>query len=50
MKNTIKNFVANNWDTLIEVGAVIGAEVGIVVLYRNYIKKTERELFGEIED
>lgn len=50
MKNTIKNFVTNNWGTLIEVGTVIGAEVAIVAIYKNYVKKMERDLFGEIED
>lgn len=50
MKNTIKNFMTNNWSTLIEVGVVVGAEVAVVTIYKNYVKKMEKDLFGEIED
>lgn len=39
MKEKIKNFAMNNWDNIICVGAVVGAEIAVCLMYKKYLEK-----------
>ena len=46
MGNKIKEFAKGNWVSLVEIGIFAAVEIVIVKAYKDYLKKSEEDLFG----